>query len=308
MLKAKVITVCLLWSICYPFISIALSESPPLLLAFMRSVLAGVTLLVFSAKSQGSVMPDSWRLWRAVIIIGLGYTSLGFSGMFLAGSLISPGLATVIANSQPMIAVALAYLYSVERVTARQLTVLITGLVGIGVIALPSLHHDQPNITIGGIGFVLLGAFGVALGNVWLKKVASTTSSLSILRLSAWQLIVGSIPLGIGGFLMENTQDISWGLPLAASLAVLAIPGTALATFLWFNILKSEKLHSMNAYTFLIPLFALTIGALFLGERLETNELIGAAIIVGSLVFINAKAKRVSETNESQRRSKILES
>ncbi len=308
MLKIKVITVCLLWALCYPFISIALSESPPLLLAFMRSVLAGVTLLMFSAKSPGSIFPSDWRLWRSVMIIGLGYTSLGFSGMFLAGSLVSPGLATVIANSQPMIAVALAYLYSVERVTSRQLAVLITGLVGIGVIALPSLHHDQANITIGGIGFVLLGAFGVALGNVWLKKVVAKTKSFSILRISAWQLIVGSIPLGIGGFLMENTREISWGMPLAASLAVLAIPGTALATYLWFNVLKSESLHSMNAYTFLTPLFALAIGAMFLGERLATNELIGTAIIVGSLVFNNVRGKSVSETKKTQSRSKVLES
>jgi drug/metabolite transporter (DMT)-like permease len=297
MLKAKVITVCLLWSLCYPFISVALSESPPLLLAFMRSVLAGVTLLLFSAKSADSVFPRGWRIWRSIGIIGLGYTTMGFSGMFLAGGLVSPGLATVIANSQPMIAVGLAYLYAVERVTPRQLTVLITGLAGISVIVLPSLHHDQANVTLAGIGFVLLGAFGVALGNVWLKKVAS---EFNILRLSAWQLIAGSIPLGIGGFLIESTQDITWGAPLALSLAVLAIPGTAMATYLWFNILKSENLHSMNAYTFLTPLFALAIGALFLGERLEVNELIGTAIIIGSLVFINTRSNRLAETPKCQ--------
>ncbi len=291
MLKVKVITVCFLWSLCYPFISVALGDSPPLLLAFMRSILAGVTLLVFSAKSPAGIIPRGWPIWRSIIIIGIGYTSLGFSGMFLGGSLVSPGLATVIANSQPMIAVGLAYLTTVERVTSRQLTVLTIGLVGISVIVFPSLLHDQENITIGGVGFVLMGAFGVALGNVWLKKVASASN---ILTLSAWQLIVGSIPLGIVGLFLENTQDIIWGIPLVTSLVVLAIPGTAIATYLWFNVLKSESLHNMNAFTFLTPLFSLSIGALFLGERLETNELVGTAIIISSLVFINARKSKVT--------------
>ncbi len=301
MLKLKIITVCLLWSLCYPFISIALRESPPLYLAFMRSVLAGMTLFLFSVKTEGSMFPRGWRIWRSIIIIGLGYTSLGFSGMFLAGSLVSPGLATVVANSQPIIAVGLAYLSSVERVTPGQLTVMITGLLGISVIVLPSLHHSQTNITPGGIGSVLLGAFGVALGNVWLKKVASRTN---ILRLSAWQLIVGSVPLGIAGLILENTNEISWGTPLVVSLGVLAIPGTAIATYLWFNLLKVEKLHNMNAYTFLTPLFALAIGALFLDERLDNNELVGTAVIVGSLVFMNiigSKSKQAPNAGFSRK-------
>ncbi len=217
--------------------------------------------------------------------------------MFLGGSLVSPGLATVIANSQPMIAVALAYLTTVEKVTSRQLATLTIGLVGISVIVFPSLLQDQANITLSGVGFVLMGAFGVALGNVWLKKVASGSN---ILMLSAWQLIVGSIPLGIIGLLTENTQSIIWGIPLATSLAVLAIPGTAIATYLWFNVLKSESLHNMNAFTFLTPLFSLIIGAVFLGERLETNELIGTAIIVSSLVFMNAKKSKGSKENKAK--------
>ncbi len=290
MLKLKAVFVCLLWALCYPFISIALSESPPLYLAFMRSILAGGTLLLFGMGSPGSVIPRAWSNWQSIGIVGFGYTSLGFSGMFLAGSLVSPGLATVVSNSQPMIAVALAYVLAVERVTKRQLAALTIGLGGIIAIVLPSLHHVQNNLSVGGIGFVLLGALGVALGNVWMKKIAVEAN---VLRVSAWQLIVGSIPLGIAALVLEDPSTIVFGSEILVSLLVLAIPGTALATFMWFHVLKVGKLHRMNAFTFLTPLFALLIGAVFMGEVLQTNELIGTAIIIGGILVLHWPSSRI---------------
>jgi len=284
MLKLKAILVCLLWALCYPFISMALNESPPFYLAFARSMLAGVSLLLLTARQATPVLPRDRHSWIAITIIGLTYTSLGFSGMFLAGSLVSPGLATVIANLQPMIAVGLAYLLSVERVSVRQLVALAIGLVGIILIVLPSLQHNQANLTGTGVGFVILGAFGVALGNVWTKKVASKEN---VLRLSAWQLIIGSIPLGLIAVFYEHPSEISWTPKLFLALTVLAIPGTALATLMWFHVLRVGKLHRMNVYTFLTPMFALLIGAVFLNESLALNEVVGTGVVVSALLILN---------------------
>lgn len=296
MLKLKAILVCLLWALCYPFISIALNESPPFYLAFARSMLAGVSLLLLTARQAAPVLPRDRRSWSAVTIIGLTYTSLGFSGMFLAGSLVSPGLATVIANLQPMIAVGLAYLFSVERATSRQMIALVIGLAGILVIVFPSFHHQQTNITGMGAGFVVLGAVGVALGNVWTKKVSP---GMNVLTLSAWQLVVGSVPLGLIALIHDDASAISWNLTLLTALLVLSLAGTAIATLLWFQVLKVCSLHRMNVFTFLTPLFALLIGAVFLGEVLAINELIGTVIIILGLIILNWRGER-DKDNDTQ--------
>lgn len=287
--KLKIITVCILWSLCYPFISIGLDQSPPLYFAFLRSIIAGALLLLLSINRSGSLVPKDWKTWSSIIIIGLGYTSFGFGGMFFAGNLVSPGLATVISNLQPMIAIGFAYILSVERIKSRQFVASLIGLVGIITIVLPSLTNDQANLTQGGIGFVLLGATGVAFGNVWLKKVANT---YDILKISAWQFIIGSIPLGVLAFILEDSHSLIINNSFIISLSILSVLGTAVATFLWFRLLKDDQLHSMNAYTFMTPLFALFIGRVFLNEILEINEIIGTVIITAGIIFLNLRDKK----------------
>ncbi len=290
MIKFKMLLVCILWALCYPFISIGLDQAPPLYFAFMRSSIAGVALLLLCIRREEPIVPKDWKTWSSIIIIGIGYTSLGFSGMFLAGSLVSPGLATVISNLQPMIAIVFAYILTVEKITSKQLIASLIGLTGIITIVLPSLINMQGNLSQGGVGFVLLGASGVAFGNVWLKKIST---SFDMLLISAWQFILGSIPLGIGALIFEDSQDIIFGQSLILSLSVLAIPGTAIATYLWFHLLKIERLHRLNAYTFLTPLFALFIGGVFMNETLEINEIIGTVIITIGIIVLNVRKVKI---------------
>ncbi len=120
---------------------------------------------------------------------------------------------------------------------------------------------------------------------------------MNVLRLSAWQLLVGSIPLGLIAAFHERVSDISWSPKLFLGLEVLSVPGTAIATLLWFQVLNVGKLHRMNAFTFLTPLFALVIGAAFLGEVLELNELIGTAVIIMGLIVLNCKGDKNEARN-----------
>ena len=89
-------------------------SAPALRFAALRSFLAGV-LLVAILWLLRRPFPSGPRNWFELAGIGLSLTAFGFGGMFLAGGRVTPGLATVVANAQPLVAALLGYLVLGER-------------------------------------------------------------------------------------------------------------------------------------------------------------------------------------------------
>jgi drug/metabolite transporter (DMT)-like permease len=140
------IIVMFLWAICFPLISIGLSYAPPLQFAALRSFVAGAALLLPGALLCRA-SPSDRGAWLALIGVGLTSTGMGFAGMFLAGGLVSPGLATVIANSQPLIAAILAYFVLGGQLGPIRIQGLSLGFLGILLIALPGLESYPPRVS-----------------------------------------------------------------------------------------------------------------------------------------------------------------
>jgi drug/metabolite transporter (DMT)-like permease len=283
----KVLIVIILWAICYPLITTGLTEFPPFHFATLRSVLAGASLLVAGVILKRSLVPER-STWSALIVISLTFTSMGFTGMFLAGGRVTPGLATVIANIQPLLAALLGYFFLTERLTRENGLALLVGFTGIVVIAYPGLADLSSNSTVAGIGLVLVGASGVAIGNVMLKNIANRVDPVIAM---AWILLLGAIPLAIAALIFEPADTIHWSLSSIINLLVLSVLGTALAFVWWLDLLRRIDLNVLNAYTFLTPVFALIIGILFYSERLLLIEWFGVAIIVLSVLFVSRTKK-----------------
>lgn len=286
---AQVLMVIILWSICYPLITTGLAAFSPFHFATLRSLLAGASLLIAGVMLKRSIIPQR-STWPGLVIISLTFTSLGFAGMFLAGGRITPGLATVIANIQPMLAALLGYFFLTERLTRASGLALLMGFTGIVVIAYPGLTALSSNSTTVGIGLVLVGAIGVAIGNVILKIIANRVDPLIAM---AWILLLGAIPLAIAARIFEPADAMHWSLASVITLLTLSIFGTALAFYWWLDLLRRIDLNVLNAYTFLTPVFALFIGILLYSERLLVIEWFGVAIIVIA-VLLASRIKRVT--------------
>jgi len=272
----QVLVVVILWAICYPLITTGLAAFPLFHFAALRSLLAGVCLLAAGIMLKRSLVPDR-NIWLVLIIASFTFTTLGFAGMFLAGGRVTPGLATVIANVQPLLAALLGYFVLTERLTGTRGLALLVGFAGIVVIATPGLFEHSSNSTPMGVGFVLVGAIGVAIGNVLLKRIANQIDPLIGM---AWILLLGAIPLVAAAAIFEQTASIDWNISSFMSLVALSVFGTALAFVLWLDVLRRAELNLLNAYTFFAPVFALVIGILFYNERLITIEWFGIAIVV----------------------------
>ncbi len=297
----KAIAVMALWAACFPLITVGLNLAPHITFAAMRALIAGVAL-VGVAKILGRPVPTGRTTWLLLIVAGVGATTLGFLGMFHAAEYIAPGMATVIANTQPLLAAALAFMVLNERLGKTGIVGLAVGLAGIAVIAAPGFTAQQNNDHyLLGIGFVLLAAAGITISNVAFKYLAGTVDPLMA---AGTQLLIGMIPLSIIAALTETPGDVTWSPTFVLILLGLALPGTAVAYWLWLSALQTLPLTRANAFSFLVPIFGLSIGIAFYGEVLTVAIALGASLALIGIILVtrvdDTKRAAVDETTEQR--------
>ncbi len=274
----QAVLVALLWALCYPLISVAVVDAPPVAVAAVRALAAGALVLAYVGLT-GRPWP-SRRGLVAVAASGLCYTGVGFAGMFLAGSRVSPGIATVLANVQPLLAAGLGAIVLRESVRGRRAAGLAVSFAGIVIVAVPSATNSADS-SVSGMSFIFLGALGVAVGNVLLKRLAGTVDPLVA---TGGQLLVGGLAL----VAVAGVEPTAWSGRISPSLVIsviaLTVFGTALAAGLWFDLLRRHELVRLNLFSFLTPVLGLVLGALFFSERLRWLEWLGSAVVVVGLI------------------------
>ena len=97
---------------------------------------------------------------------------------------------------------------------------------------------------------------------------------------------------GQGAWILSGTRRSVSMWSFTTAMFVLAIPATAMMVVLWYALLASAPLNSLNSFTFLTPVFGLAIGMLLFGETFTSLEMIGIGItIVGLVIVVKAPGK-----------------
>lgn len=280
---ALLVLLAFLWALCFPLINVGLASSPPLMFAGLRAVLAGVVLLAVGLL-LGRPLPRGLRVWAMLTLVGLSATSLGFFGMFIGGGWVAPGLATVIENTQPLLTAILAWLILGEALGPRRRFGLGLGFVGILVISLPRLLDLEDTGSPIGIGYLLAGAAGVAFANVVLKCLVGRADPLMVV---GSQLVIGSAPLLVAGHFGEGgLAAVNWSRDFLFAWLSLGLLGTALASLLWFALLRRAALGRLTTFSFLTPIFGLLLGLTLFGERIGGFEMAGIALALIGVWFV----------------------
>lgn len=275
-----------LWAACFPLITLGLGSAPHLAFASLRALIAGMCLLCL-----GSLLSRPWpagrRTWGLLILAGLGATTLGFLGMFHAAEFVAPGLATVIANSQPLLAAVLAHMFLAERLGWKSGFGLGIGFAGIVAIAWPGATSAVSESYALGLAYLALAAAGLSVGNIAMKRLAGDVDALMAMGI---QLVLGGIPLALLSLSTENLSAIAWSVDFVLVLVALAVFGTALAFWLWFGALEETELNRANAFTFLVPMFGLAAGAAFFDEHFGWFAAVGGALVIAGIILVQRDA------------------
>lgn len=257
----------------------------PLLFIAIRSLLASC-ILFFVAVIRKEPIGEARKNWFLLIVLGLT-AFFGYFGMVLGGVSVSPGFASVIGNSHPIIASVLAVIFLSESLRFGKIAGLTFGFLGVILSSVPSLLGQTSN-SLSGIGLLLLSAIATGTGNVFFKKISNSNYPISAVAI---QFTLSSLFLLVAGYLFERPFVINWNLGFVLSLLILSVGGTALADILWLDLLKRTSLTKLNVYIFLTPAFSLAMGILFFKEKLGVWEVFGIGSILIGILMITKRNK-----------------
>lgn len=273
-------------ALCFVLIKAGLAYAPPLLFGGLRALIGGGVLLGLTIALRQPLLPPR-KAWGGVLALALTATTLAFGGMFLSPGRTGAGIASVLGNIQPLILVGLAAAFLGERMTPRRWITGALGLAGVILISLQALSGPG-GVAVSGAALALMASAGAAIGSVIFKRMRVVTGLLAI---TAWQLIVGSLPLFAVSAIVERRVPVIWSVQFVGILLFLALVGTAFVTAMWYWLVQRGELSRLAVFLFLVPVFGLAIAALF-GERVSLLEGAGLLlIVVGIAVAVQADAE-----------------
>ena len=279
----KIVLVMFLWAVCFPLIVAGFAYAPHLTFAALRAFLAGAALIGVGL-ALGRPWPRGGRIWLTLVFVGLGATSVGYLGMFMASEFMLPGIATVLANTQPLMAAVLAGLVLNEKLGRIGWFGMALGLLGIALIALPQMFTGQGGNFQLGLIYILMAAVGITISNVLIRSIAGQVDP--IMAMGA-QLLIGGFPLLAGAYTFEDPSSVIWSTNFVMILLAISLLGSSLAYWLWGEILATTELSRANAFSFLVPVFGLAMGAVFFGERFGLIAFAGIGLTLVGIALAN---------------------
>lgn len=272
--------VSLLWALCFPFIDLGLRQSTPLLFATLRAALGGVGLLAVAMITRRR-LPNTPGDWARISGVALLSTTVGYGAMFSGGSLAPAGLATVLANIQPLLAAVLGVAILGEYCSRGRSAALIAAFLGVALLS--GMNADAWGTGPGAM-LLLMSALALACGNLLLKTIAARTDAVMV---NGLQLSVGAIPLLAASRLAHEPLQVPFDPEFWLALFVLAGVTTALGSVLWQWVLARAPLNQVNAVNFLIPAYGLPV-MLSNGEPVSALQWLGAGLVLISVAVMLA--------------------
>jgi drug/metabolite transporter (DMT)-like permease len=278
----------ILWGGSFFFNGAALRELPPLTLVFLRVVL-GAAILLPLLRMQGISFPKGVAGWKPFVAIGLLNNVIPFSLIVIGQTFIPSGLASILNATTPLFTVLVMAAAKEEALQVRRVAGVALGLVG--VIILRGWGVESRAGQGFGILLCLGGAFSYGLAALAARRLLKDSAPIGT---ATFQLMASAVMMAIVAGAME--QPLRLPMPsIVTWLAVLGLASlsTALAYIVFFQILRRSGATNVMLVTLLIPVTAILLGWLVLGEPISAREIAGAGIIGSALLVIDGRAVRM---------------
>ena len=280
----------LLWGGSFFFTGIAVKELPPLTIVVLRVGLAAM-MLCAALPLFGVALPRRVDAWAAFLGMGLLNNAIPFCLIVWGQTHIASGLAAILNATTPLATVVVAHVFTAdEKMTGNRLVGVLIGLAGvvlmIGPDALGGIGTDvlaQLAVLAAAVAYAFAGVFGRRFRRMGVAPMATATG----------QVIASTLILLPVALIVDRPWTLA--VPGAATLgAILGIAAlsTALGYVLYFRILATAGATNLLLVTFLIPVSAIVLGSLVLGERLSARHFLGMALIGGGLAAIDGRLIR----------------
>lgn len=264
------------WGFNFVVIEVGLHEIPPLALCAIRFLLTSIPAIFFFKRPAIS--------WKLLIAYGLIMFALQFNFLFAgiyAG--VTPGLASLIMQTQIFFTVILATIFLHEKPNQWQILGMLTAFAGIVLVGI----RLEGNVTFAGFIFLVAAGAAWAVGNLMSKKIGQT----NMFGLVIWGNFIAFPLTLLSAFLFEgktavllSLHHLSW-LTLAA-VGFIVYCSTIFGYGSWGWLLRRYPIATVAPYALLVPIIGFFSSAIVLHEPLQSWKLFAGLLVVTGL-FIN---------------------
>ncbi|ENQ8614699.1 EamA family transporter [Vibrio fluvialis] len=268
----------IVWGSTYIVTTEALPPESPLIASTIRSLPAGVLLVLISRAWPTGL----W--WLRMAVLGFLNIGLFFYCLFFAATYLPGGMASMVMSIQPLIVMIMSWYLLSANFSSQQLIASGLGILGVGLLVL----NSSAELNIEGMLTAILGTLSMALGVVLTKKWGRPTG-MTMLGFTGWQLLFGGIILLPVSLWLEGIPT-----PLTSinylGYGYLSLIGAILGYFLWFRGIEKLPPVTVSFLGFLSSVSACFLGYLVLNQTLTWPQLLGALAILFSIVLATPRS------------------
>jgi drug/metabolite transporter (DMT)-like permease len=249
----------------------------PLTFSALRYVFGAVVLFLVLWIRGETLAPTPWR---ETLVVGLAQTTAFQALVQFALVNGGAGKTALLAYTMPFWVIPLAWLMFDERPSPRQWICIALAAVGLTLIMQP--WHGS--VGLASSLLALAGGLCWAIGTVVAKRVFHN-AAISPLRLTAWQMAIGSVFLvALAAFAHE--REIVWSPIFVGALVYNGVLSSGLAWALWLFIVQRLPTNVAGLASLITPLVGVLCAWMWLGEAPDAAEAIGIAVIAIALLGI----------------------
>jgi len=295
--QVKFVALAIIWGSSYLLMKVGLEVMDGVQVAALRLVCAAAVLVPLLALS-GKRLPRGWSAWKHICVSGTLLCSLPWT-LFAVGEERVTSSITGIANATtPIVAVLCGMvLLRGEKVGWLRLLGVGTGFVGVVLISQPWSLEQGPDPT--GLAMVLTASASYGLGWTYVRRfmtgidagglslptaqIVLATAQMPIVVL-IWWLVSGEG--GATPVSLHTTETVL--VPLAAVIG-LGVLGTGLGQAMQYDVVRAAGATVASSVAFVIPVVAVALGVLVLGESVGALGLVGGVVILIAALLVTRK-------------------
>ena len=280
----RLLLLAFIWGWSFLFIKVSVEGMTPPMVACARVGLGAVVLLLALRTTKRS-LPRDGTMWRHFTVAALFGNAVPFTLLAWGEQRITSALTSVLNASTPLFTAVLAAVFLHDRLRRWQVAGLLLGFVGVGVAAGFGAGDVGHSSVIGSLAAVLAGLFyGMAF--VYMRR---HLTSIEPIVAASGQLVMATVLALPFALATSATSGLHLSLRRVLAISALGVIGTGVAYLLNYRIIADMGATRASLVTYIIPVVAVAVGVVVLGEPFQWRLVAGGVLIVAGIALLRER-------------------
>ncbi len=273
------------WGSTFLAIRVGVREVPPLLLAAMRFLVAGLVLYLWTiARGERSPTP---RQWLSAFFLGSLIFLMDYGLLFWAEQRVPSGIAAVMLAMIPaFMAISEIVILRTQKLTIRLTLALLIGMCGVAVLMSHSLNLGGAPVDRSGAVALIIASVSWSVASILTRKLPLPSSKMmsSGAQMLAGGVLLAFVAAALGEFRNFRPEAVSRAAWL--SLLYLIVAGSIIGFTAYVWLIHHESPTKVGTYAYVNPVVAVLVGYFLGGEALGLRTVLGTVFVLASVILI----------------------